>query len=242
MHTDRDRVLDDIEADPGEEGPRNFTNSTADSVYDFYNKYIRSADGSTSKVSFTNFTFLIIDGECVKSDPQQCIVCCDAPDYDDPDDDNIRLTRMRVPIETAMWILTPLEQLTMTPSEALTFDGDALCSVPPFTVKQAASDESGDFILATPAEARAAKQRAIVQRPKRHERKLDNERAAVLFRTSMRESKLVAHLYWQGEGLARKLGVNLGYGANPSRPEDVKGPLVGSSSTNEGIQEGGEMR
>ncbi len=53
------------------------------------------------------FTLLVIDEECVKSEPPLCMVRYDAADYDDPDDEVI-LKVMRVPIETAVWMLVPL--------------------------------------------------------------------------------------------------------------------------------------
>ncbi len=36
------------------------------------------------------------------------MVCCDAADYDDPDG-KVTMEVMRVPIETAVWMLVPLE-------------------------------------------------------------------------------------------------------------------------------------
>ncbi|KAK3172331.1 hypothetical protein OEA41_005652 [Lepraria neglecta] len=129
------------------------------------------------------------------------------PHYDDPPDDGIMLKKMRVPIVTAIWILTPLEQLCMTPSEALKpNDGDALSSIPAVTQKQGPGAEVEEYTGATSAEARSFKQRAIALGPKGLERTLDGERAAVLFRTSRGEAKMVAYLYRELEDLSRRKG------------------------------------
>lgn len=67
---------------------------------------------------FTNFTFIVIDELCVRSTPPICIVCCDAPDYDETAGD-IELKALPLSIEGAMPLLCPLEQLDMTPCEAM---------------------------------------------------------------------------------------------------------------------------
>ena len=215
-------MLEYIDANPGKEEPRPLINSTVDKVYDFYSKHIRLPEDSTTPKPFTRFTFMVIDDECVKSDPQQCIVCCDAAEYGDLDDE-VTLKMMRLPIKIAVWILTPLEQLTMTPSEALNSDSDALCSMPPFTVKQLPDSPKGllcGFIIATPAEARVFKQRGIARRPEKSEKRIDDERGAVLFRISRREAKFVAHFHWQQEEWSREIGATMSYKAAPSRPKD----------------------
>lgn len=97
------------------------------------------------------------------SDPPHFIICCDAPDYDDPYGD-VTLKQLRVPIEAAVSILTALEKLTVTPSEFMKPDGVALCSVPPFTVKQIPTEDEEVYIVATPAQARMHKQRAMAHK------------------------------------------------------------------------------
>ena len=126
----------------------------------------------------------------------------------------------------------------MTPSEALNFDNDdALCSIPPFTEKKAPNFPASQSVIATPAEAREFKQRGITLRPERFKKRMDNMRAAVLFRTTRKEAKWVAHLHKQAEDWARELGgATISDGVAPSRPEDKKDPRFrSSSSTVEGV-------
>ncbi len=97
----RDSVIESIERNLDKEGPWPFIGRTIEEVYDFHKKYLRAADDSRNVDPFTYFTFLIIDDECVNSDPPHYMVCCDAPDYEDPDGE-ITLKSTLVPIETAI--------------------------------------------------------------------------------------------------------------------------------------------
>ena len=84
-----------------------------------------------------------------------------------------------------------------------------------------------EYTVATSAEARTFKQRAIALGPKGLERTLDDERAAVLFRTFRRWAKMVVHLYRELEDLSRRKGAKIQLADNRSRPEDKGDPGVG---------------
>ena len=118
--------------------------------------------------------------------------------------------------------------------------GDALGSIPAVTSKQGPDAEVEEYTVATSAEARAFKQRAIALGPKGLERTLDDEPAAVLFRTSRREAKMVAHLYRELEDLSRRKGARIQLADNRSRPEDEggSGGWVRSSSIAKGTEVG----
>lgn len=52
-----------------------FAGSTVDQVYDFFKNHLRPADDDPHGYfqAFTYFTFLVIDAECLESDPWQCV-------------------------------------------------------------------------------------------------------------------------------------------------------------------------
>lgn len=94
-----------------------------DQIYDFYQVHLRSAN-HTDREYGTNFTFFAIDEECATSSPNQCILCCDAPDHGEGDD-GIKLRQLRMPIEKMMPFLLCFEHLSMTPSETQNPSGTA---------------------------------------------------------------------------------------------------------------------
>ena len=182
---------------------------TIDAIYEFYKKQVRPPDDSNAIQPFTYFTFLVIDDECINISLKQCIICCDAPDYNESE---VTLKKMRITLPTAAAILVPLEQLTMTPSEAVNPDGDALCSLPPFTQIQAPNRRRDIFIGATPAEARAFKEQAIALVEQRaeplranpNERILtDDERYAVIYRVLWKDAEWITYVFQKQEELAK---------------------------------------
>lgn len=206
----KDSVVESIERNIDREGPWPFIGHTIEQVYDFHKKVVRPADENRRVDPFTYFTFLAIDDESVNSEPPQCVVCCDAPDYDDPDGE-VTLKTMRVPIETAIWMLVPLEQLGMTPSEALEPDGTALSSIPPFTAVQASKPPDETFNIATFAESRAFKRegirhREVALKQSMAERMMDDERKTQLFRVSLKEATVAANTYRVAEETSIKIG------------------------------------
>ena len=55
--------------------PTPFSDSTVNQVYDFFKAHLRPADDDPRGIyhTFTYFTFLVVDAECLESDPWQCV-------------------------------------------------------------------------------------------------------------------------------------------------------------------------
>lgn len=217
---DRDTSIEDTFA--GIESP--FIDSSVEEVYEIFKKTISTADDIAMERPFTHFTCVMIDQECIYSNPYQCIVCSDAPDFGEVAGAN-RLKSMRLPLEVAASVLVPLEQLSMTPSEAIESDSDCLTSTPPFTV-MADSQYDGCHDLATPAESRRHKERAIklfFERPIQELPKaLDIERNAVLWKCPRKEAMFVSHLHRKAECLARRNGGVVSFSSDASEEETVE--------------------
>ncbi|KAL8634699.1 MAG: hypothetical protein Q9226_009451, partial [Calogaya cf. arnoldii] len=79
---------------------------------------------------YTKFTFIVLDDQCMRSDPWEIIVACDAPDYGEADDE-IKLKYFRMPFEEGASCLNALEHLIMTPSEAESHSNYVLTGFPP---------------------------------------------------------------------------------------------------------------
>lgn len=54
-----------------EESPRPFLNSTVEEAYEFFKNHLRPADDAPrgSWQTFSYFTFLAVDADCIKSEP-----------------------------------------------------------------------------------------------------------------------------------------------------------------------------
>lgn len=222
---DRDTIIKESEAKLAYP----FLGSSREDVYEFFRKNIRPADDSTKVEPFTYFSFMVIDSDCANSTPYQCVVCSDAPDYDEPSG-AIKLKATRVPIEEAALILNCMEQLYMTPSEASNPNSDSLFSIPPFTQKDDPNmcDDAETFVPATPAEARKNKERGIqafVDRPiKDYPVALVPERRATLGKCPRGEARLSSSAHRYMECLSKTTGTILAYKSNPSEEvsEEVK--------------------
>lgn len=105
-----------------------FIGFTPAQVYEFH-KRIRPADDHTGPRKFTYFTFLAIDEQCVRADPMECLICCDAPDFGE-DEYDINLKVLRVPFAILMKYLYALEQMAVTPSEVTSGEEFPLTSMP----------------------------------------------------------------------------------------------------------------
>lgn len=199
-------------ADPPQSQP--FNDHTVDQAYDFFKVILRPADDSNKLASYSTFTFLAVDAACIQSQPWQCIVCSDAPDYGESPNET-HLKQIRLPIEKAMQYLCPLEQLNMTPSDISNPDSRPLCTIPPWTmipIESLPGEDVERFRMATPVEARETKRRGIELMEtagEGAERALDPARRGVLFRTPHSEAKGSAEMYreiaqrvpWSGFGL-----------------------------------------
>ncbi len=157
------RALEEIQASLGTKGPSSvpFLVNTVDQVYDFFKSHLRPADDSTARKPFTYFTFIVIDAECVESDPWQCILCCDAPDYGEAHEE-VKLKQLRMPIAKVMERLCPREMLGQTPSEFANGSTWVLSMIPPPT-HFFIYDERGEKVLEdlTPGDSRKKKRGGI---------------------------------------------------------------------------------
>ena len=168
-------------------------------------KDIRPDNDSVNYEKFTRFVFLVVDTESVESDPWECILCCDAPDFGEADEE-IKLKQIRMPLRDAIDYLVVLEQLVMTPSEVLEPYRWPLCMTPPATLMITEKDRTACEI-ATPAEARWNKRRGIAMAEnanKGGERLYDAEVDRVLFRCPRPEAASVASLHRAVELSVRK--------------------------------------
>lgn len=153
-----------------------FLNHTIDQVYEFYKCHLRPKDHSTDRPHFSAFTFAVVDEACLRSQPQQLIICSDAPHFGEADD-AIVLKQMRIKASVAWGASVRLEELTMTPKEAEMRANDPKKDFTVLTMKPAppklvpadespSDDESEDeegvlYVFATPAQARAKKRAGI---------------------------------------------------------------------------------
>lgn len=57
------------------ESPQPFLNSTVEEAYEFFKNHLRPADDDPrgSWHTFSYFTFLAVDADCIKSEPWQCV-------------------------------------------------------------------------------------------------------------------------------------------------------------------------
>ena len=97
INNDPDKFLDEERRAKLDDGLTPFLGCTVDEVYEFDKTRMRPLDHSTSLKHFMRFVFLAIDEECVTSTPRQCILCCDAPDYGE-EDQEIKLKSFRMPV------------------------------------------------------------------------------------------------------------------------------------------------
>ena len=208
-----------------------FLGCTVDEVYDYFKTHLRPADDSTGGEFCTAFAFLVVDEACVKARPRQCILCCDAPDFGELDGET-QLKRLRMPIENAVWHLTPLETLYMTPSEVEDNSGWALSTMPECTLMPWDAESHNLYRVATNAEARWNKRRAILRSPNLFETIMDDDMRAAIFKCPIRESKMASKLHEQSANAARLHGVGISLIDNRSKKPNANGiPDVGSSSS-----------
>ena len=81
-----------------------------DQIYSFYKTNLRSAHRAAGEY-ITNFTFFVIDEECVRAKPRQGLLCSDAPDRRENNDGaankELKLKTMRLPLEKTMSTSSP---------------------------------------------------------------------------------------------------------------------------------------
>ncbi|KAL6722376.1 hypothetical protein ACLMJK_001483 [Lecanora helva] len=146
---------------PGGKLRKPFLNSTVEQVYEYFKNHLRPADDDPHAWvhTFTYFTFVVIDADCVKSEPWQCIVCCDVPDFGENERET-HLKQLRLPIARAMEALPLLETLVQTPSEVVNEPELVLGMMPPgwdVEIHDDQGNRTGDRMTAPPGRARAKK-------------------------------------------------------------------------------------
>ncbi|KAL8775454.1 MAG: hypothetical protein Q9194_003750 [Teloschistes cf. exilis] len=120
---------------------------------------------SDEPTKYTKFTFIVVDDECIKSDPWEIIVACDAPDYGEADEE-VKVKYFRMHFEDGSSYLNSLEHLTMTPSEAEDRTDDVLSGFPPACMMPLHNENgkwSGDLRPATREEGIKNKKRMLAQ-------------------------------------------------------------------------------
>ena len=67
----------EIKARIGISRPAPFRGCVVDQVYDFYKKHLRHPQRTIAVLGYTarGFNFIVVDGLCVQSKPQQWILC-----------------------------------------------------------------------------------------------------------------------------------------------------------------------
>ncbi|KAL8909705.1 MAG: hypothetical protein Q9207_000014 [Kuettlingeria erythrocarpa] len=116
-------------------------------------------------IKYTKFTFIVVDDQCLRSDPWEIIVACDAPDCGEADDET-RVKYFRMPFEEGASCLNALEYLTMTPSEAATHSHDVLTGFPPVCMMPVRNEDGqwlGDMRPATREKGIKNKRRMLAE-------------------------------------------------------------------------------
>ena len=165
------RSIESTELESKNKIDRSFTNYTIDQVYDFWKQNLRAANDAEGPQHFSAFTFVMIDEACLRSEPLQCIICTDVPDFDEEDNATV-LKYVRLDVGMAWNVMVALEELTMTPIECqywaqhpqdTDFSVLEIVARPPNTITEVEDDDRNDIVrrYATPAEARMNKRKAI---------------------------------------------------------------------------------
>ncbi|KAF2460941.1 hypothetical protein BDY21DRAFT_369051 [Lineolata rhizophorae] len=127
-------------------------------IYDMWKRKLRGPANSTES-NLTSFTFAILDRQTLVD--YSCVVCCDAPDFGEQEDEVV-LKALRMGFDEALFNLARFEMLTCAPSEARS---DMVLSVIPPAIFDTTGFPPGSMkgTLATPAVARQNKRRAIME-------------------------------------------------------------------------------
>ncbi|KAL8947808.1 MAG: hypothetical protein Q9222_005947 [Ikaeria aurantiellina] len=127
-----------------------FAGSTIEDAYDYFKAHLRPADDAITGMPFSSFCFLVVDEACLASQPWECIICCDAPDFGEAADE-ITLKQIRLDMEDTMTYLPVLEELAITPDEVEDVEMDLTFE----SMKQ-------EYKAVTPSEARKNKKRSLL--------------------------------------------------------------------------------
>ena len=218
--------------------PLPFLNADHHAIHKFWKANVRPSETSVEPELFTNFTFILVDKDCLEADPPCCNVCCDAPDYGYPldyyDDDPI-LTVLRFSLEYLPNHIIALEQLMLTVSDLVTRAEYVLCSMPPFTEKvKTPGARDRVCVMVSAKEARAAKHRGLILQPEPNypaPPAYDHDREAVLFLCSKSEALRVGQMnsYSERTGRIPGMPVEIHHIDNRERQPKAPGPLEETS-------------
>ncbi|KAL9589538.1 MAG: hypothetical protein Q9203_001674 [Teloschistes exilis] len=154
---------------PWEGNPTPFYSDTVEELHRYWiNNFAGQTeytDDDNKPTKYTKFTFIVVDDECIKSDPWEIIVACDAPDYGEADEE-VKVKYFRMHFEDGSSYLNSLEHLTMTPSEAEDRTDDVLSGFPPACMMPLHNENgkwSGDLRPATREEGIKNKKRMLAQ-------------------------------------------------------------------------------
>ncbi|MDI1487934.1 MAG: hypothetical protein OHK93_007208 [Ramalina farinacea] len=136
-----------------------FKGYSVEELSEFFKSHLRSSDESALGGPFTHFTFIVVDEACFDTKPLSCIVCCDAPDFAEGEDE-IKLKSIRMDFDDATNWLPAFEELALTPEEY--DDKEELLTfgiMPPPTMRF--TDRVERYRFAPMAQARRNKRRAL---------------------------------------------------------------------------------
>ncbi|KAL9039660.1 MAG: hypothetical protein Q9214_004785, partial [Letrouitia sp. 1 TL-2023] len=150
----------DVLSRENQPSPEAFIGSTIEEIYDFFTKHLRPEIDSTAPEQLTYFTFLAVDAGCIQASPSECIICCDAPDYNEEQDDVV-LKTLRLPIKEVVQYLCPLEQLRLTMSDVADLPERAWSTIPAPTVIQDPDDPPREYRVATHGQARSNRRKLL---------------------------------------------------------------------------------
>lgn len=206
----------DVLSRENQASPEAFIGNTVDDVYDFFTRHLRPDTESTAPEQLTYFTFLAVDAECIQASPPECIICCDAPDYDEAQDDVI-LKTLRLPIKEAMDYLCPLEQLRLTMTEVADPPGRAWSSIPAPTVIQDSNDPHRQYRVATHGQARSNRRKVLeLAAAAQHDRNYLASEDLSYFKARWNEFFTVSQMDRILSQKARNASGMIGYKANPT--------------------------
>lgn len=215
----------DVLSRENQPSPKAFIGSTVEEIYDFFTKHLRPDTDSTAPEQLTYFTFLAVDAGCIQASPSQCIICCDAPDYDEAEDDVI-LKTLRLPIKEAVEYLCPLEQLRLTMSEVADPSERAWSTIPAPTVIQDPDDPPREYRVATHGQARSNRRKLLkLTADAQHDSNYSASEDLSYFKARWNEFFVVSEMDRKLSQMARSGSGRIQYKANPSKEfeEELQG-------------------
>ncbi|KAL9614856.1 MAG: hypothetical protein Q9167_000689 [Letrouitia subvulpina] len=194
-----------------------FIGSTIEEIYEFFIKHLRPETDSTAPEQLTYFTFLAVDAGCIQASPSECIVCCDAPDYNEAQDEII-LKTLRLPIKEAVEYLCPLEQLRLTVSDVANPPERAWSMIPAPTVVQDPDDPPREYRVATHGQARLNRRKLLkLAANAQHDSNYSASEDLSYFKARWSEFFVISEMDRTMSQMARRNTGRIRYKSNPSK-------------------------